>query len=254
MALDIAGFVQKWTTSGAAERANKDAFLLELCDVLGVERPNPTTGDNDKDTYVFERDARFAREGAAHTIGKIDLYKAGHLILEAKQGSDQDSKKVGTAKRETPAWNLAMKDAYGQALGYARTFDKAVPFLLVCDLGYCIDVYAAFDGSWDYRPFPNAQKSRLFLKDLPAHKDLLAKIFTEPLSLDPSKHAAKVTRELAGLLAGLAKVLEKKGHGQDLIAEFLMRCLFTMFAEDTGLLPDNAAGEIPVLVDEGSNP
>lgn len=94
MALDLAGFVQKWTTSAASERANKDAFLIELCDVLGVDRPNPTTGDNDKDTYVFERDARFAREGAAYTIGKIDLYKAGHLILEAKQGSDQDSKKV----------------------------------------------------------------------------------------------------------------------------------------------------------------
>ena len=45
-------FIARWTASAAAERANKDAFLSELCDVLGVDRPTPSTGDDARDLYV----------------------------------------------------------------------------------------------------------------------------------------------------------------------------------------------------------
>jgi hypothetical protein len=238
MGSDFATFIGTWSASGGAERANKDLFLTELCDALGVPRPSPTTGDPERDVYVFERDAHFAHEGGTATIGKVDLFKQGCFILEAKQGSEAGAKKLGTAKRETPAWNVAMKDAYGQALGYARAFDTPVPFLIVADLGYCFDLYAAFDGSWNYRPFPNAQTSRLFLRDLPTHADTLRKVFLDPFDLDPSRHAAKVTNEIAGYLANLAKRLEADGHAPDRVATFLMRCLFTMFAEDVGLLPE----------------
>ena len=37
----IDSFLARWSASGDAERANKDSFLNELCDVLGVERPHP---------------------------------------------------------------------------------------------------------------------------------------------------------------------------------------------------------------------
>jgi hypothetical protein len=140
----------------------------------------------------------------------------------------------------TPAWNIAMNDAYGQALGYARAFAKPVPFLIVADLGHCFDLYAAFDGSWDYRPFPNPQSSRIYVTDLEKHAPLLKTIWTDPLSLDPAKQSAKVTREVAEYLANLAKLLESQGHAQEAVAKCLMRCLFTMFAEDVGLLPKEA--------------
>jgi hypothetical protein len=55
--------------------------------------------------------------------------------------------------------------------------------------------------------------------------------------LDPSRRTAKVTREVAAKLAELAKSLEQSGYAADLVAQFLMRCLFTFFAEDVGLLP-----------------
>ena len=32
-------FIDRWKNSGAAERANYQLFLSELCDVLGVPRP-----------------------------------------------------------------------------------------------------------------------------------------------------------------------------------------------------------------------
>ena len=57
-------------------------------------------------------------------------------------------------------------------------------------------------------------------------------LFTEPLELDPSRRAARVTRQLAERLAKLAASLEQTGHSPEQVAGFLMRCLFTMFAED----------------------
>jgi len=60
-------FISKWAASGAAERANKDMFLAELCSVLGVAPPNPATGDAEKDTYVFERASSLAHEGGDTT-------------------------------------------------------------------------------------------------------------------------------------------------------------------------------------------
>jgi hypothetical protein len=131
-----------------------------------------------------------------------------------------------------------MKEAFGQALGYARSFDKPEPFVIVCDIGHCLDLYATFDGTWNYRPFPTAQTSRIYLRDLAEHADTLRRIFEEPLALDPSKQSAKVTREVAAHIASLAKKLEDDGQDQELVAQFLMRCLFTMFAEDVGLLPE----------------
>ena len=100
--MDAAEFIPRWTESSASERANKDAFLLELCDVLGVPRPDPTTGDAAADRYVFERDAVLVAEGQKRSISKIDLYKDGCFLLEAKQGSEKGSPKLGTAKRNTP--------------------------------------------------------------------------------------------------------------------------------------------------------
>jgi hypothetical protein len=48
-------FIKKWSASSGAERANKDAFLLDLCRVLDVPEPDPVIGDPEKDLYVFER-------------------------------------------------------------------------------------------------------------------------------------------------------------------------------------------------------
>jgi len=182
--------------------------------------------------------APFRVEGDKVTIRKIDLYKAGCFILEAKQGSEQGALKLGTARRGTPPWHWEMQKAYGQALGYARSFDRPPPFLIVADLGFCFDLYASFDGSHVYAPFPSAQTSRIHVKDLAAHIDTLKAAFTDPLSLDPSRRSIAVTREVAAHLAELKRSLDKDEHAPEEIAKFLMRCLFTMFAEDVGLLPE----------------
>jgi len=55
--------------------------------------------------------------------------------------------------------------------------------------------------------------------------------WADPHTLDPSKHSARVTREVADRLAILAKSLEQQGHSAEQVGNFLKRCLFTMFAE-----------------------
>jgi hypothetical protein len=57
------------------------------------------------------------------------------------------------------------------------------------------------------------------------------------MSLDPALETAKVTREIADHLAQLGKSFEAQKHDSEKVARFLMRCLFTMFAEDVELIP-----------------
>lgn len=79
----IDAFIQRWAASGAAERANYQLFLSELCDVLDVPRPEPQAPDDAANAYVFEKPVPLPHG----TTGRIDLYKCGCFVLEAKQGS-----------------------------------------------------------------------------------------------------------------------------------------------------------------------
>ena len=255
----IEQFINRWRTSGASERANYQLFLTELCALLGVEKPKPASANVLEASYTFERPVTFNDGEGKTTTNFIDLYKQHCFVLEAKQGSDKTTTseadilgtakaktKTGTATRETRLWEQEMKKAKEQALRYARslpTDEGWPPFLVVADIGYCIDLYADFARQGKtYVPFPDPKNYRIFLSDL--HKEevreRLRLLFTAPLELDPSKRAARVTRELAERLAALATLLEASGHSPEKVAGFLMRCLFTMFAEDVKLLPEKS--------------
>ena len=81
-------FISRWEKSGAAERANCQIFLSELCSLIGVPPPEPATPDTRLNAYVFERTVNFDYGDGAASTGRIDLYKRGCFVLEAKQGSD----------------------------------------------------------------------------------------------------------------------------------------------------------------------
>jgi hypothetical protein len=51
----IDSFITRWENSGAAERANYQMFLSELCDIIGVPRPDPTSPEPAKNLHVFDR-------------------------------------------------------------------------------------------------------------------------------------------------------------------------------------------------------
>jgi hypothetical protein len=238
-------FIERWSTSSASELANTQTFLSELCDVLGVERPHPAVAEDERNSYTFEKRVEFLSPDGSSTFKRIDLYKRASFILESKQGGDDNTDKParkGTAKRNTKGWDDAMYRAKNQAERYARnlpTYEGRPPFLIVIDVGYSFELYSEFSRTGGiYQPFPDPQNYRIFLKDLLKEetRTLLKTVWTEPLSLDPAKRSAKVTREIASKLAILAKSLEKAHPAND-VASFLMRFIFTMFAEDMELLP-----------------
>ena len=82
----ITAFITRWETSGAAERANYQMFLSELCDIIGVPRPDPTSPDPAKNRYVFDRAITRINPGGSTAPNYIDLYKAGCFVNETKQG------------------------------------------------------------------------------------------------------------------------------------------------------------------------
>lgn len=88
----IQDFIERWQKSGAAERANYALFLTELCDLLGVPRPDPTQSDDEANAYVFERGVTFHHLDGTTSTGRIDLYKRGCFILEAKLGVEKQIK------------------------------------------------------------------------------------------------------------------------------------------------------------------
>jgi hypothetical protein len=59
-----------------------------------------------------------------------------------------------------------------------------------------------------------------------------------------------VTRKISARLAQLAKSLEAAGHDAGNVAQFLMRCLFTMLAEDIELLPRGAFHDLLHSIDD----
>ena len=143
-----------------------------------------------------------------------------------------------------------MVKARHQADRYARALpatEGRPPFLMIVDVGHCIELYSEFTRSGGvYTPFPDARSHRIYLNDLrrPELRDRLRRLWVDPLSLDPARRTAAVTREVAAKLAALARSLEADGHRPQFAAEFLMRCIFTMFAEDVELLPKGAFSEM----------
>jgi hypothetical protein len=253
-------FITRWQgQEGGQERANYALFLTELCDLLGLPHADPASATTEGNDYVFERAVRENGRDGSVSNKRIDLYKRNSFILEAKQSRLSGDKKlidpadapvlpgINAAQRGRRgagrAWDVLMMNARQQAENYVRllpTAHEPPPFVLVCDVGHCIEVYANFrrDGK-AYDQFPDRRSFRIYLEDLrdPAVRDRLVAIWRDPLSLDPSRNAARVTREIAGRIAKVSKALEEAGHPTEEVAMFLMRVLFTMFAEDVELLP-----------------
>jgi len=261
-------FIARWVSNeGGAERANFPLFLTELCSLLDLPQPEPAAATRHRNDYVFERAVTFHDEAGKSGHGRIDLYKRGSFVLEAKQSREFGGAKEVALPEQTVlpgfvapqargrrsaqrGWDVLMRNAREQAEQYARALPPDhgwPPFILVVDVGHAIEVFADFSGQGkNYRQFPDRAGFRIYLSDLrdPKIRDRLRAIWLDPHSLDPARHAAVVTRDIAKRLAHVSKMLEERGYHPEPVAHFLMRCLFTMFAEDTGLLEAGSFAEL----------
>ncbi|TNC74148.1 class I SAM-dependent DNA methyltransferase [Rubellimicrobium roseum] len=247
-------FIAQWVGAGGTERQNSQSFLLDLCELLGVDRPSShTQGD-----YVFERPVVHEERGI-RTTRFIDLYHRGRFILESKQSSlrikrgppDPDQPDLGLdaseaqAPRGTAEWDRLMGRAFLQAKGYVADLPSdhpAPPFLILVDVGHVIELYADFSGQGrNYTQFPDRNSFQITMDRLrdPEMRKTLCLVWQDPAALNPARRAAEVTRDVAERLARVAARLETRQNPGE-VAGFLMRCLFTMFAEDTALLPKDS--------------
>ena len=229
-------FVARWHAADGGERANYQLFVHELCTLLDLPPPDPAREDTRDNAYVFERRVTFHHGDGAESPGFIDCYRRATFVLEAKKIKQAEGK----------GFDDALLRARGQAEQYARAvpaFEGRPPFLLVVDVGKLIELYADFTRSGaTYTPYPDPRSHRIPLAELrdDAIRKRLRAVWLDPLSLDPARVSAKVTRDVAERLAKVARVLESAGHAPETVAGFLSRCLFSMFAEDVGLLPKRA--------------
>ena len=198
-----AKFIALWQSNKLTERAGAQAHFDDLCELLGVDKPR------DPDNYCFERGAKKSSGGD----GWADVWKRGHFAWENKK----------------PGRNL--DKALKQLTDYALQLDSP-PLLVVCDRERII-IHTAFTG---YPDEPREIRIEELVDD--SKRQVLKWVFSDPLKLRPEKSTAAVTEEAARRFAEVAEAMRLRGLDSNQVAHFLVQCLFCMFAEDEGMLPE----------------
>lgn len=197
-------FIARWESNKLTERAGAQPHFDDLCELLGVEKPR------DPNNYCFERGAKKSGGGD----GWADVWKRGYFAWENKKpGRDLDK-----ALKQLTDYTLQL---------------ESPPLLVVCDRERII-IHTAFTG---YPDEPREIRIEDLIDD--GKRQILKWVFTDPLKLRPEKSTAAVTEEAAQRYASLADAMRQRGQDSNQVAHFLVQCLFCMFAEDEGLLPEN---------------
>jgi len=200
-------FVDKWRATALKERSASHQHFIDLCQLVGHK--TPAEMDPLGDTFCFEMGAPKTSGGN----GFADVWYKDHFAFEYK-GKHADLDK-----------------AYQQLLQYREALQNP-PLLIVSDID-SIQIHTNFTGT-------TKRIYTLTLDDLLTQEgmDLLRKVFFHPYSLQAPEAPEQVTEKAAAKFAQLADVLRKSGYATPESAHFLIRLLFCLFAEDTGLLPE----------------
>ncbi len=213
---------QAWAGTNVNERAAFQTWMLRFCEALGVATPDPPT-----DAYRFELPVQAMDREGRESTNFIDCWKSGHFAIEAKASGDD--------RRN----DSLLRKAFGQVRNYVAYVSGDVPpYLMVLDVPRTLIVWDRWSGA--YGDFAAGRRIALnTLHERAEDIQLLYDIFVDPSVRDPRGKAQEVTREIAAGLAELAAELESRGLDTERVARFLMRCVFSCFAEDVGLLPEN---------------
>jgi hypothetical protein len=262
----IEAFIRRWQAcEGGAERANYALFLTELCTILGVAPPGPAHATSARNDYVRARVilpvTRTGAGGSTSTSAAASCWRPSRAARAwARNRSPPKarcSRPAPDGGRRAAVAAMGHIDAPRARTGRAicpraagRPWLAALP--IVVDVGRVIELFADFSGQGITSP--DRARFRIALDDLRREevRQRLAAIWDAPHSLDPTRHAAAVTRDVATRLASISRLLEERGHEPEGVALFLMRCLFTMFAEHSGLLP--AGGFVTCCPTHASGP
>jgi len=199
-------FILKWQAAELKESAAAQSHFNDLCHMLG--EPTPTDADPKGEWYCFERGATKTTCGE----GWADVWKRGCFGWEYK-GKRKD-----------------LNAAFAQLQQYALALENP-PLLVVCDL----DRFRIHT-NWTNSVSQVHEFSLVDLKE-PEVRQKLKWVLSDPEKLRPTKTRQKLTEDAAAEFAKLAKSLRDRNHQPELVAHFINRLIFCMFAEDVDLLP-----------------
>lgn len=200
-------FIRKWKAVELKERAAAQSHFIDLCQMLN--EPTPTDADPKGDWYAFERGATKTTGGE----GWADVWKRNHFGWEYK-GKRKD-----------------LNAAFAQLQQYALALENP-PLLVVCDMDR-FRIHTNWTNSV-------SKVHEFSLDDLRQGevRQKLKWVFSDPEQLRPSKTRQTLTEEAAAEFAALAQKLRSHGTDPTLVAHFVNRLVFCMFAEDAELLPN----------------
>ena len=201
-------FIAKWRASELKESSASQEHFIDLCRLLG--EPTPADADPKGERYCFERGARKDSGGD----GWADVWKRGCFAWEYKgRHADLDA-------------------AFDQLRQYALALENP-PLLIVSDM-----VRFRIRTNWTNCVSVTHEFTLDKLAD-GAMRDRLKWAMSNPERLRPGETRQAVTERAAATFAELAQGLRDRDHDPQVVAHFVNRLVFCMFAEDVGLLPDH---------------
>ncbi|MFJ6113793.1 DNA methyltransferase [Agrococcus sediminis] len=198
---DLERFVSKWRSYSGSERAEAQTFLNELYAAYGTDRT--------------AAGAKF--EDFRTSAGFMDLHQPGVLIVEMK--------KPGRALEEA----AEQRRRYWQESSDPESDVPAARWVIACN-------FHEFE-IWEPGRFPNQPRVRFTLEELPDHYDAL--LFLQSESIEPvfSEHRRELTADAAKHIADLyVSMAERNAAPVDEMQRFTMQLVWTLFAEDLGML------------------
>jgi hypothetical protein len=203
-------FIAKWGAPdgvpGPAFALNEEqgaqSHFLDLCELLGVPKPGTHEG------YLFEEKSKII----GGKTGYADVVLRGSFAWENKA----PGKNLDSALKQLLTYSLALANP---------------PILVVSDR-LTIRVHTQFTGH------PSETHTvTLYELDQPEKRALLRRIWTAPQSFKPQQTSRDITEAAARNFAHLADSLRQRGEPPERVSHFLTQCVFSLFAEDVGLLP-----------------
>ncbi len=205
--MNIQEFITKWRKVELKERSAAQEHFIDLCNVF--EHPTPAAADPTGESFCFEKGA--AKHGGGD--GFADVWKRGFSGWEYK-GKHKD-----------------LSEAYNQLLRYRDALESP-PLLVVCDLDRIV-IHTNFTGT-----VSAAYDIPLESLSEPRNIEIMRAVFHKPEALRPGRTSTAVTEDAAKHFAVIADAMRQRGLDPAVVAHFLDRLVFCLFAEDTGLLPD----------------
>ncbi len=216
--LTPAAFAAKWRGVTTTEKAGSQEHFIDLCRLLG--EPTPHEVDPTGSQYAFEK--RVVKAGGGD--GFADVWKRDFFAWEYK-GKDKD-----------------LKAAYVQLLAYKDDLGNP-PLLVVSDIER-IEIRTNFTGLSPV--VKTVTLDDLAADDPSAALALLRDVFVAPEEFRPRIEPAQITEKAAKHFAEIAQGMRSRGHDSEVVAHFLDRILFCLFAEDAGLLPKGILSRLSV--------